>query len=71
MSTNGAYLYKCKVDSEGRKYGYINMLCDSGVTLVNNLEDITEFPKNINYSYYIHAARKIIDSLNVTQLSLF
>lgn len=71
VSTNGAYLYKCKVDEKGRRYGYINMLCNSGVTLINNLEEVTEFPTNINYLYYISSARKIINALNITQLSLF
>lgn len=71
MSTNGAYLYKCKVDEEGHRYGYINMLCDSGVTLINNIEEIREFPSNINYQYYIASAKKIINALNTVQLSLF
>lgn len=71
ISTNGYYLFKCKVDESGNRYGYINMLCDSGVTICNNLEDFKEFPKNINYNYYIKEANKIISKLEQQQLSLF
>lgn len=71
ISTNGYYLFKCKVDESGNRYGYINMLCDSGVTICNNLEDFKEFPTNINYNYYIKEANKIISKLEQQQLSLF
>lgn len=71
ISTNGYYLFKCKVDESGYRYGYINMLCNSGVTICNNLEDFKEFPKNINYNYYIKEANKIISKLEQQQLSLF
>ena len=47
------------------------MLKASGVTIVNNLEDIKEFPNNINYSYYINEVQKIVSSLKEVQLSLF
>ncbi|MCI6614975.1 MAG: hypothetical protein MSC51_03975 [Mollicutes bacterium] len=71
ISTNGYYLFKCKVDKSGNRYGYINMLCDSGVTICNNLEEFEEFPTNINYNYYIKEANKIISKLEQQQLSLF
>lgn len=71
VSTNGSYLYKCKVDEDGIRSNYINLLCDSGVTICNNLEEFTEFPKNINYHYYIKEAMKIINKFEIQQLSLF
>jgi hypothetical protein len=74
ISTNGAYLYKCKlekIDNRYKRVGYINMLKDSGVTLCNNLEEFKEFPTNINYTYYIKEAKKIINKFEIKQLSLF
>lgn len=71
ISTDGYYLFKCRIDESGNRYGYINMLCDSGVTICNNLDDFKEFPKNINYNYYIKEANKIISKLEQQQLSLF
>lgn len=70
-STNGYYLFKCKVDCEGRRTDYNHMLKASGVTIVNNLNNIKEFPTNINYSYYIGEANKIITQFENQQLSLF
>ena len=69
-STNGAYLYKCVVDGKYRN-NYTNMLKASGVTLVNNLEDIKEFPNNVNYAYYIVECNKITAQFNNVQLNLF
>ena len=37
----------------------------------NNIEDFKEFPKNINYRYYISEANKIIYALKTIQTSLF
>lgn len=71
MSTNGSKLYKCVVDEEGKRSGYTNMLKASGVTIVNNLDEITEFPNNINYRYYIGECNKIINAFENRQLSLF
>lgn len=71
VSTNGCYLYKCKVNKEGNRYGYINMLKGFGVTIANNLDEIKEFPNNINYRYYIAEAKKIINKFTQKQLSLF
>lgn len=70
VSTNGPYLYKCTVNNNKRT-GYINMLKASGVTIVNNLNQITQFPDNINYRYYIGECNKIINSFVNKQLLLF
>ena len=67
-STNGYYLYKWK-DNQGIKE-YQNMLVASGVTLLNNFDDLKENPK-INYQYYITEANKIIAQFKNKQLSLF
>lgn len=70
ISTNGPYLYKCIVEN-GKRTDYTNMLKASGVTIVNNLDEIKEFPTNINYRYYITECNKIISPFMHTQLSLF
>lgn len=119
-STNGAYLFKCKVISndkkipaiilhfndgqtlkvpktdiepngqywhnsdveriedagdfiilKGQRENYSNMLKASGVTIVNDLDEITEFPNNINYGYYISECRKILSPFIYHQTSLF
>jgi hypothetical protein len=46
------------------------MLTASGVTLLNDFDDLKEQP-NINYAYYIAEANKIINQLKTKQLSLF
>lgn len=70
MSTNGSYLYKCKIEN-GKKTGYINMLKASGVTIVNNFSELKDFPTNINYSYYVAECKKIISKLENVQTKLF
>ena len=74
-SNNGAYLWKWKMTDTKQ---YQNMLAGYGVTLLNKLPDITfdnqEDFKNyfdVNYNYYTHQARKIINELRPLQLSLF
>lgn len=67
-STNGYFLYKWKIEKGERKYQ--NMLTASGVTLLNNFDDLKEDPK-INYQYYITEANKIIAQFKNKQLSLF
>jgi len=62
--------YKISIPKDSR-HDYEDMLKASGVTIVNNLEDIKEFPNNINYSYYINEVQKIVSSLKEVQLSLF
>lgn len=71
VSTDGYSLYKCKVNTKGERSGYINMLKGYGVTITNNLDEIKEFPNNVNYNYYITEANKIITKLKQKQLSLF
>lgn len=70
VSTNGGYLYKCEV--EGNKIvKFANMLTASGVTICNDITAIKEFPKNINYKYYIKEANKILAKLKVQEQGLF
>lgn len=70
VSTNGGYLYKCEV--EGNKIvKFANMLTASGVTLCNDITAIKEFPKNINYKYYIKEANKILAKLKIQEQGLF
>ena len=67
-STNGYFLYKWKMDKGEKKYQ--NMLTASGVTLLNNFDNLPKDPK-INYQYYITEANKIIAQFKNKQLSLF
>lgn len=67
---NGYYLYKHRKGEDIKENG-INMLKSSGVKIANNLEEITEFPTDINYNYYIGEAKKIIFSMENYQMSLF
>ena len=81
IETNGKYWYDSDIKEiestneflvkKGTRTNYTNMLKSSGVTLVNNLNDIKEFPKNINYSYYYTECNKIISAFENQQLSLF
>lgn len=68
---NSYYLYKCVVDDNGNKSQYTSLLKKSGVTIVNNMNELKEFPKNINYEYYISEAKKIISLFENKQLTLF
>jgi hypothetical protein len=56
---------------KGTRSNYTNMLKASGVTIVNNLDEVKEFPSNINYAYYIGECQKILSPFIHTQLSLF
>lgn len=71
VSTTAPYLYKCRVDNQGKRYGFINLLTSSGVRIVNNFDEIKEFPSDVNYRYYIQEAKKIIIAFECQQLSLF
>ena len=71
VSTGGYYLYKCIVDGNGKRTDYTNMLKASGVVIVNNLDAVKEFPKDINYRYYISECYKIIAPFECVQLTLF
>ena len=70
VSTNGGYLYKCEVE-DGKIVKFANMLTASGVTLCNDITAIKEFPKNINYKYYIKEANKILAKLKIQEQRLF
>lgn len=84
-STNGGYLWKWKLDDRQyiKKKGidivnpnyekpmYQNMLVDSGVTLLNYLDDKPIEERKINYRYYIMEAYKIIRELKPLQMSLW
>jgi hypothetical protein len=68
---DAGYLYKCEVDNQGTRYNYTNMLKGWGVKIVNNLDEINEFPQDINYRYYLSEIKKIINQFENQQLSLF
>ncbi len=70
-STNGPYLFKCEVDSEGRRSNYTNLLVASGVTILNKFDDKPIEERKINYRYYITECQKIIEELKPRQMSLF
>ena len=70
VSTNGGYLYKCEVE-DGKIIKFANMLTASGVTLCNDITAIKEFPRNINYKYYIKEANKILAKLKIQEQGLF
>jgi hypothetical protein len=59
------------ITSKGKRVNYSNMLKSSAVTIVNDLDEVTEFPNNINYSYYISECKKILFPFIHRQLSLF
>lgn len=66
-STGGYHIYK--VSKDGGKA--VSLLTKSGLKIVNDLTGLTEFPKDINYQYYISEARKIVFPMEHYQLSLF
>lgn len=64
------YLYKCK--KEGNNEVYINLLTQSGVQIINILDESIPIDKRrINYRYYLAEAQKIIDEIKPRQLSLW
>lgn len=70
-STNGPYLYKCLVDSEGRRTNFTNLLTASGITILNKFDNKPIEERKINYRYYLKECLKIIEELEPKQLSLF
>lgn len=54
-----------------KRTDYEHLLKASGVTILNDLRGLKEFPTNINYRYYISECYKIIEPLRTEQLSLF
>lgn len=71
VSVAGHALLKCKVAEDGTRTNYISLLSGYGVTIVNNFNEIKEFPQDINYSYYITEASKITSVFQHKQLKLF
>lgn len=69
-STNGAYLYKKKKNSDGTEQ-WNNMLSSSGVTILNKFDDKSIEERNINYKYYIDEAYKLMLAIKPRQLSLW
>ena len=65
-STNDYSLFK--VDKTGKVE---NMLTKSGVTILNNMNDIPIEGRHLNYQYYISEANKIISEFIYQQLELF
>lgn len=66
-STGGFYIYK--INKETGKA--VSLLTKSGLKIVNDLTQLKEFPKDINYEYYISEARKIVFPMEHTQLTLY
>lgn len=66
VAKQAPYLYKQK--SGGNLE---SLLKASGVRIVNDLTKIKEFPKDVNYSYYLGEIRKIISKFENKVLSLW
>lgn len=71
MSTNGYKIRKCEIDSEtGIRKNYTDLCATSGVTLFNELTNISPKDAKINYGWYRNEIYKIIyaieDSVNPT-----
>ena len=66
-STDGGFLMKRDKDT-GK---IIKVDSNNGVTILNIIPKDYQFPKNINYRYYIGRCKKIISLLENVQLSLF
>lgn len=65
-STNDYSLFK--IDDAGK---VANMLTKSGVTILNEMNDIPIENRHVNYQYYIGEANKIISEFVCQQLELF
>ena len=68
-SENGKYLYKYDPNDKIREK--TNLLTKSGVTILNELNDLHIGDRKINYRYYISEANKIIADFVCQQLELF
>lgn len=72
MSMYGQTIYKQKVDDQGKPYGSATALCaTSNVTIYNKVDDTPIEKRDINYYYYLAEAYKIIEKLDVQQLTLW
>lgn len=67
--SNAAYLYK--IDKEDASDTRNHILGNSKVILFNDYIDKSMSEYNINYSYYIEEAQKIVDIIKPKQLTLF
>lgn len=71
-SINGPYIYKYNpLEKYIGKDGLTNMLTKSGVTILNEFDDLPIESRKINYRYYISEAKKIIADFTEQQLELF
>lgn len=71
FSKTAPWLYKCKVDSDGKRSKYIKLNSQTGVQICNVINKDFKFPDDINYEYYIKEAKKIVDLFKCKQLTLF
>lgn len=68
-STNGAYLYKEKVNKKTNKLSSTHLFSESGVTIVNRLPK--EFPDNVNYKWFKAEIWNHIRCFETNQMTLF
>ena len=70
MSTNGGILIKYKMEKGGKAQG-TRLCATSPVTIYNKFEDKPFEEYKVNYRYYKNEIYKIINELEINQLSLF
>lgn len=70
MSTNGGILIKYKMEKGGRAQA-TRLCATSPVTIYNKFEDKPFEEYKVNYRYYKNEIYKIINELEINQLSLF
>lgn len=66
-SKDGAYLYKLKQAEKKQSH----VMKDSGVTIMNDYEEVPIEERNINYDYYVREAEKVRRLIEPEQLTLF
>ena len=72
MSMYGEMIYKQKVDESGKPVGSPIALCAfSPVTIYNKFNVMPIKERDINYTYYISEAYKIIEKMKDQQLTLW
>ena len=70
MSTNGGILIKYKMEKGGKAQA-TRLCATSPVTIYNKFEDKPFEEYKVNYRYYKNEIYKIINELEINQLSLF
>ncbi|MBO7451648.1 MAG: hypothetical protein J6U54_14890 [Clostridiales bacterium] len=71
MSMYGKPIYKQKVDESDKPYGSQTALCASSPVTIYNKFDVKSIEeRDINYTYYISEAYKIIEKMKDQQLTL-